>query len=117
MIDGSMFKHVHKFSDKKFFEEHDTIMIYTEDQALKYKVYASVLYDDRHIMYTYDKNNVEDCKAFIASLGSIKSNKTHFREGMTIDENSKLITLSTCTGQANRRMLLIAELVTKDAES
>lgn len=114
MRDGSMFKHVHKFRDTEFFKAHDTIMIYTENQALEYRVYAAVVYDDRHIMYTYDNDDIEERKAFIESLSTMRYGTNQFREGMTIDENSTLITLSTCmTGQPNNRLILVAELVTK----
>ena len=114
MRDGSMFKHVHKFADAEFFKEHDTIMVYTEDRALEYRVYAAVVYDNRHIMYSYDNDEVDDRKEFIESLTEMKNKKNQYREGMTIDENSKLITLSTCiTGQPDRRFILVAELVEK----
>ncbi len=111
MKDGSMFKHLHKFRDKEFFDTHDTVMIYTEDQSLTYKIYAAVIYSNDHILIKYDNASVEDRQAFIQSLHDIKSSTKLFREGMTIDENSKLITMSTCTGDTNTRLLVIAELV------
>lgn len=112
MKDGTMFKHVHKFKDKEFFDEHEKIMIYTEDKALEYKVYAVVVYDDRHIMYTYDNDDEADREAFIKSLTKRKNLNNHFREGMTLDKDSKLITLSTCiSGRPNNRLILVAELV------
>lgn len=114
MRDGSMFKHVHKFADPEFFKEHETIMIYTEEEVLEYRIYAAVVYDNRHIMYSYDKENAADSKAFIKSLTETSNTKNQYREGMEIDENSKLITLSTCiTGQPERRFILVAELVSK----
>ena len=112
MRDGSMFKHLHKFSDSEFFKEHDTIMIYTENAALEYRVYAAVVYDNRHIMYSYDNDDVDDCKSFIKSISEARNLKNQYREDMELDENSKLITLSTCiTGQPDKRFLVVAELV------
>ena len=109
MKDGSMFKHLHKFADAEFFETHDTITIYTEKEIKTYRVFAAVVYDNRHIMYTYDKNDVEARKAFIQSLYDSKNFKNLYREDVTVDENSHLITLSTCiTGQPDKRYIVVA---------
>ncbi len=109
MKDGSMFKHLHKFEDAEFFNTHDTVMIYTEKEIKTYRVFAAVVYDNRHIMYTYNNNDVEARKAFIQSLYDSKSFKNHYREGVEVDENSHLITLSTCiTGQPSKRFLVVA---------
>ena len=113
MKDGSMFKHLHKFRDKEFFDTHDTVMVYTEDHSLTYKIYAAVVYNNDHILIKYDNASVEDRQAFIQSLHDIKSSTKLFREDMMIDENSKLITMSTCTGDSNTRLLVIAALMEK----
>ena len=109
MKDGSMFKHLHKFADAEFFNTHDTVMIYTETAIKTYKVLAAVVYDDRHIMYTYDNDDVEARKSFIQSVYESKNFKNQYREGVEVDENSHLITMSTCiTGQPNRRFIVVA---------
>ena len=109
MRDGSMFKHLHKFADAEFFNTHDTVMIYTETDIKTYKVLAAVVYDDRHIMYTYNNDNVEARMAFVQSLYDSKSFKNQYRDGLQVDENSHLITMSTCiTGQPNRRFIVVA---------
>lgn len=109
MKDGSMFKHLHKFEDKEFFDTHDTVKIYTETEIKTYRIYAAVIYDNRHIMYSYDNNNMADRTAFLKSLQGVAGTGSFFRDGMTIDENSKLITLSTCiTGQPDKRYIVVA---------
>ena len=112
MKNGTMFKDLHKFEDKEFFDTHDTVMIYTETEAKTYRVFAAVIYDDRHIMYSYDNDNVADRKAFIQSLYDVGARGSLFREGMEIDENSKLITMSTCIGgRPDRRYIVVCEEV------
>ena len=109
MKDGTMFKHLHKFADAEFFKTHETIMIYTETEIKEYRVYAAVMYDNRHIVSSFDQTDVEARKAFIESVNSSKNFRNQFREGMTIDENSNLITLSTCiTGYPSRRFIVVA---------
>ena len=98
MKDGSMFKDLHKFEDADFFEQHDTVTIYTENECKTYRIFAAVVYDDRHLMYSFDNNNISDRKAFLESLSESRSLKNQFRSGVEVDENSHIITLSTCIG-------------------
>lgn len=112
MKDGTMFKHLHKFEDPEFFKSHETVTIYTETEIKTYRIFAAIVYDNRHILYSFDNNDIEDRKAFIQSLYDARSLKNQFREGMTIDENSRLITMSTCiTGQPDKRYIVVAEEV------
>ena len=112
MKDGTMFKHLHKFEDPEFFQSHETVTIYTEAEIKTYRIFAAIVYDNRHILYSFDNNDIEDRKAFIQSLYDARSLKNQFREGMTIDENSRLITMSTCiTGQPDKRYIVVAEEV------
>ena len=109
MKDGTMFKHLHKFADAQFFDTHDTIMVYTENDVKEYRIYAALIYDNRHILKNFDQNDMEARMAFIQSINGSKNFKNHFRSGMTIDENSNLITLSTCiTGYPSRRYVVVA---------
>lgn len=109
MKDGTMFKHLHKFKEAEFFKNHETITIRTETEVKNYRIYAAVIYDNRHILYSYDNDNIEERLAYIKSLSAIAGKGSQFREGMTIDENSRLITLSTCiTGQPEKRLIVVA---------
>lgn len=109
MKDGSMFKDLHKFEDEAFFEEHDMVTIYTETEKKTYRIFAAVVYDDRHLLYNFDNDNVEDRKAFLQSLEESRSMRNHFRSGVEVDENSHIITMSTCIGgQPNNRFLVEA---------
>ncbi len=108
MKNGTMFKHLHKFADADFFNSHDTITVYTETEIKTYRIFAAVVYDNRHILYTYANENIEDRKAFIQSLYDSRSFKNMYRDGVEVDENSNLITLSTCiSGQPNNRYIVV----------
>ena len=108
MRDGSMFKHLHKFSDAEFFKSHDTVMIYTEEAIHSYKVLAAVAYTDEHLMYKYDQNNAEDREAFVKSLYEMKNSRNQYRDGIIIGEESKFVVLSTCiTGQPDKRWIVV----------
>lgn len=109
MKDETMFKHLHKFKDAEFFKKHEMITIRTETEVKNYRIYAAVIYDNRHILYSYDNDNVEERLKYIQSLSATAGKGSQFREDMTIDENSRLITLSTCiTGQSEKRLIVVA---------
>ena len=109
MKNGSMFKDLHKFEDAAFFEEHDKVTIYTETEEKTYRIFAAVVYDDRHLMYSFDNENVEDRKAFLQSLKESRSMRNQFRSDVAVDGNSHIITLSTCIGgQPDKRFLVEA---------
>lgn len=109
MKDGSMFKDLHKFEDAAFFAEHDKVTIYTETEEKTYQIFAAVVYDDRHLLYSFDNENVDDRKAFLQSVWESRSMRNQFRSDVTVDENSHIITLSTCIGgQPDHRFLVEA---------
>ncbi len=109
MADDSMFGALDKYQDKMFFETHREIIIYTKSQKLVYKVFAAVVYDDKHISYFYDDATHEDKNAFIKSL--LKAEKGIIYDDVAITTNSKLITLSTCIGDmAQNRYIVCAVL-------
>ena len=108
MRDGSMFKHLHQFADSEFFESHDTVMIYTEDAIHEYRVLAAVAYDNRHIMYSFDQSDEVECMEFVESLYETRNLRNQYREGIEVNEDSRLITLSTCiTGQPEKRWIVV----------
>lgn len=107
MKDGTMFKDLHKYEDADFFASHDKITIYTETEKKVYQVFAAVVYDDRHLLYSYDNESIEDRKAFIQSVFESRNMKNQFRDDIQVDENSHVITLSTCIGsQPDKRFLV-----------
>lgn len=113
MKDGSMFHGLHGYMDKAFFDEHPTVYIYTPDKVLEYEIFASVVYDDRHLMKAYDFKETSHRKSFLESIDLVRDMKSNHNENITVDENDHIITLSTCiTGQDDNRYLV--EAVLKD---
>lgn len=106
--DGSFFQNLHKFEEEQFFNSHDTFTIYTETEKKTYKIFAAVEYSNKHILYNYDNQNPEEQKAFLQSLKESRSMKNHYRDDVTVDENSKIVTLSTCIrGEPKKRYIVV----------
>ena len=101
----SMFTSLHKFEKKDFFDEHPYFYIYMPQRKLTYQVVSAFKYDDRHIMNSFD---------FQEMVQDPSSSLKNVREDLDteINSESKLVVLSTCiTGQKSSRYLVCGVLV------
>ena len=110
MLSGSMFATLHRFSDKDFFDQYNTAFIFTRDKVLTYLIYSAYIYDDRHILNSFNMYDEDDFRAYRLSTLEPRSYSSNVREGVELDEDSKILTLSTCGGD-NGRLLVQGVLV------
>lgn len=112
MLNGSMFASLLNFADRDFFDEHNTIFVLTADKLYTYLIYSAYTYDDRHILNSF---NMADDEVFAEYLDTTLDPYTYsgnVREGVTLDTDSRILTLSTCTnGASNTRFLVQGVLV------
>lgn len=114
MANGSMFANLHKFANKDFFDEHDRMYVYTPYSKLTYEIVAAYIYDDRHIMNTFDFKKDEDFQQYIDSIISPRSVSQNVREGATLTNEDKILTLSTCLDVGEGRYLVQGKLIKKE---
>lgn len=110
----TMFTTLHKFEDEEFFNSHPYFNIYMPQRKLTYQVISAFKYDDRHIMNSFNFLNPEELAAFQMEILSPSSPVRNTRDSLdfTIDENSKIVVLSTCiTNQKSNRYLVCGVLV------
>ena len=96
MEDGSMFGSLRKYSDNLYMQEHPYIYVYADDTEYKYRVFAAYLSDNRHIMERFQSGKSSGNR--MAYLNSIFENRVmgaQIDERVIVDENSKILTLST----------------------
>lgn len=106
----TFFTTLHSFEDKKFFEEHDTFVIYTPDRKFTYKIFSAFKYDDRHLLNSFDLANEDVLAEFQKIITDPDSVLKNTRE-VTLDKNSRVVILSTCiTGQKQNRYLVCGVL-------
>lgn len=98
MRNGTMFTDLHKFRDGDFFAEHDTVYIYTPEKQLTYKIFAAYLYDDRHLMNSFDFSDPEIYSDYLSEISNIDSNdeNANLRKEIQLTTTNKIITLITC---------------------
>lgn len=113
----SMFTTLHKFEKKSFFDEHEYFYIYTPDSKLTYQIISAFKYDDRHIMNSFDFNDITVLENFQANLINPKSNNKNVRDKLdkTITRLDNIVILSTCiTNQKSSRYLVCGVLINNE---
>ena len=110
MLNDSFFSRLKDFQDETFRKEHETIEIYTPEHIFRYRVFATVTYDNRHILYNYDCNTTEGYQAFLDSLYEVRNMPTWIEDPLPITTDDKMLVLSTCNGNHDQRFLVCAIL-------
>lgn len=115
MRDGSMFQNLHNYTDETYMDEHRTVVIYTPEKKFTYQIFASVVYDDRHILHSFNFAYPEERQAFLDSLAESRSMGNIIKDDVEVTPDSRLLTLSTCmTGQDNKRFIVEAVLISEE---
>ena len=114
---GAMFTSLHKFKDEDFFEENCKVYIYTPQREYDYTVFAAYVYDDRHLLYSFDFADNEVYANYLEDIQSMRSMNALFREDIIVTAEDKIITLVTCIGnQPSKRLLVQAVLEQEEIE-
>ena len=110
MADGTMFAGLHQFEDKDFFNKNNTILLYTPEETLEYKILAAYEADDKNLFYEAD---FEDDEYYGEFLESVRAGATRgVGEDAELEPDDTVLTLSTCVeGQKQKRYLVQAVLV------
>ena len=111
MLNGTMFGQLKKFRNKEFFEQNRTIFIYTPGHILEYEIISAFVYDDRHIMNSFNFELETSRMQFFNECLNPTTLTKQVLEGATLEEDDKIITLSTCTANDSERYLVVGKLV------
>ena len=108
MKDGSMFAGLHRYKDEQYLKEHNEIFIYTPDAIRKYKIFAAYRSDNRHLLYYYNSGeNPEDRIRFLDDIREQRSMCYYMDPELEIDEEDKILTLSTCDSAGDDYRFLV----------
>lgn len=112
MKNGTMFRTLHNFEDRDFFDEHRDVTIYLPDEIRHYEIFAAYLYDSRHILQTYDFSDERIFERYLDEILAIRDMSSFIDSSAELDKDSRIITLSTCyKGMKDKRYLVQAVLV------
>nr|WP_317331070.1 class B sortase [uncultured Romboutsia sp.] len=104
MRNKTMFAQLKKYKEEEFFYGNNDIEIEVENgKVLKYKVFSAYVTDAN---YNYIKTNFDDRAQYKEFLNSIK-NKSIYKSDIDVNENDKIITLSTCSYEFNDARMVV----------
>ena len=117
MKNGTMFAGLHKFEDSNFFNEHTEVYIYTPEKELRYTIFAAYIYDDRHLLYSFDFADEQVYANYLNDIQNMRSMNALIREDVEVTAEDKIITLVTCmANQPSKRLLVQAVLNQEDSQ-
>ena len=120
MRNGTMFGKLDEYTNREFFDKNRVIEIYMPGRILKYKIFAAYVFDNRHIMLSFDFEDKAEREIYLDTVFSKRNLYNNFADDITVDTDDKIITLSTCTKYNNEleRYLVQGVLVyDSDADS
>lgn len=106
MLNGSMFATLHKFEDPQFFKKHKTFKVYTPGHILTYTVVSAFVYNDRHVLNTFDFSKKKDLHEYVSTIQDPKSVVSNVRKNIKVTTKDHILTLSTCTSIDSQRYLV-----------
>lgn len=116
MKNGTMFAGLHKFEDAGFFEENTQVLIYTPEREYNYTIFAAYIYDDRHLLYSFDFANQDVYASYLEDIQNMRSMNALIREDVEVTAEDKIITLVTCIGNQPEKRLLVQAVLETDEE-
>nr|WP_294492652.1 class B sortase [uncultured Mediterraneibacter sp.] len=112
MKNGSMFRTLHDYMDRSFFDTNREVIIYTPDAIRHYQIFAAYLYDNRHILQSYDFSNPDVYQQYLNEIFSIRDMNSFIDTDTAVGVDDKIITMSTCYGtQHDVRYIVQAVLI------
>ena len=104
MLNGSMFAGIKKFAGEGFFTNHHTLYIYLPDRILTYEIVSFFQTGSADLLSAYrmeEKEGFERYRDFI-----LEEHGGNRRNGIRLNENDHILTLSTCSSIGDGRRLL-----------
>ncbi|HUM84828.1 MAG TPA: class B sortase [Lachnospiraceae bacterium] len=110
MRSGSMFGTLSEFRDADYMNAHPYAVVYTPSATYIYTIFAAVTYNNRNIMTSFDFTKPNGRLSFLDSVNEARSISDPYRSDVTVNEDSHLLTLSTCTSESSDRLIVLAVL-------
>ena len=113
MKNGSMFAGLHQFEDSNFFAQNNKVYIYTPEEELTYTIFAAYIYDDRHLLYSYDFSNEDVYASYLREIFARRDLSANIRMDMNVTSEDNIITLVTCMSKQPDKRLLVQAVLEK----
>ncbi len=110
LLNGNMFRSLHNFKEKDFFNAHDSVIIYLPKEERHYTVFECETVSDQHILSLLNNYNEESRQEYLKSIFGNSRSDTLIRDGVEVTTKDKMITMSTCKTDKTKRLVVHAVL-------
>lgn len=111
----TMFHNLGLYLEDGFMEQHQTITVYTRENIRTYRVFAAVVYDDRHLIHAFNYVMDSQKQEFLDSIRNSRDMRNRFSDAESVEISDRILSLSTCiSGESNHRLLVEAVLVNEE---
>lgn len=111
----TMFHTLDRYLDEGYIEKYPNVVVYTPEHILTYRIFAAVVYDDRHLMNSFNYVMNDDRQAFLDSLANSRDLRNRYSDIESVTTEDHILSLSTCvTGESDHRLLVEAVLVNEE---
>lgn len=114
LLDGTMFTQLHKFEDEAFFNENRYAFIYTPENVFVYDIFAAYEFSDEHILYNYNLDSDAGYQEYLDMVFGVRDMGAHFRDGVQVDIQNHIITMSTCIAEKPENRYLVQGVLVND---
>ena len=105
--DGSMFGSLRKVLDYDWNKDKEKIMFITEEEISYYEVFSTYTIDSEEYYITTNFNSDKEFETFIKTLKF----RSFYDFDVDVSSTDKILTLSTCSGDGKKRIVLHAKKV------
>lgn len=95
-------------------EQHPEITVYTKEHVLTYRVFAAVVYDDRHLVQSFNYVMDKERQRFLDSIINSRDLRNRYSEAEKVSASDRILSLSTCIAGEPKHRLLIEAVLTDE---
>ena len=113
LLSGKYFGNMQSFySDASNFNSSKQMVIYLPDKELTYEPFATVIFDDRHLLYNADYSDKNNFDYFFKTVSVSKEIGNNYDREAFPEFGDRVLILSTClNGDRSRRYLVMGKLI------
>lgn len=110
-LQGMMFNQLARFGEEDFFKNHSEVYIYTAEGKFVFNLFS---FYRVNYLYNFRQTNFKSGKDFMDYMAKMNANSWYQREGLSYNEDSRIITMYTCTNDNIKTNRYVAVAVMTD---
>ena len=111
--ESGLFAELYQFSDPDYFDSHEQMYLYLEDNVLTYEIFAAYERENNSLIRTYDFTYLSGCDQFLKDMYGIRSMNMMISSGWEdVTPYHFLVSLTTSRGKdSDSQFVVLAALI------